>query len=101
MASDFLDLCELPVKDGERQLTVSKHVPRLHKLVPCKLIVPLQESLVVSLPPTSALRVAHQPFPHNAPTISGLSDHHVLVSTFLLCLRIRGGHRNHEIPHEA
>jgi serine/threonine-protein kinase ATR len=75
MTSDLLGLCELPIKEGDQQLTVSTHIPRLHKLAPSRLIVPLQESLVVTLPPSSALRVSHQPFPHQAPTIKGKCLH--------------------------
>lgn len=71
MTTDFLELCELTVKDGDRQCLLTKTIPRLHRLVPSQLIVPLQESLIVTLPPTSASLLSHQPFPQAAPTIKG------------------------------
>lgn len=43
--------------------------PTLYKLAPCDLLIPLQESLVANLPPSSAKEAAHQPFPMNPPTM--------------------------------
>ncbi|KAH9179575.1 hypothetical protein EDB89DRAFT_2110934 [Lactarius sanguifluus] len=56
-------------------LSMKRDIPQLSKLMPSPLIVPLQESLTVILPPTSAATNSlHQPFRLNIPTFNGLSD---------------------------
>jgi serine/threonine-protein kinase ATR len=70
MSTAFLDLCDHPVTDFE-PLSVDKNFPQLRRLVPANLIVPLQESLVATLPPVSGDDVTHRPFPQPTPTIQG------------------------------
>lgn len=72
MTNELLALCDRDIDDDPRKaLSMTKDFPGLASLGRSKLIIPLQESLTASLPPTSSLDSTHQPFPHNAPTFEG------------------------------
>ncbi|KAH9482313.1 Serine/threonine-protein kinase ATR [Psilocybe cubensis] len=73
MTNELLALCDHPLVD-ERPLNMTKDFPRLKRLGRSKLIVPLQESLTASLPPTSATESTHQPFASNLPTFQEFLD---------------------------
>jgi serine/threonine-protein kinase ATR len=66
MVEALLELCDRPVAD-ERRISMKKDFPRLHKLAPTRLIIPLQESLTARLSTTSAIVGDYQPFPVDAP----------------------------------
>jgi len=72
MTNELLALCDydLKVKKGqdEHSMSMSRHCPQLYKLGQSPLLIPLQESLTVSLPPNSASQSVHKPFPSDAPT---------------------------------
>jgi serine/threonine-protein kinase ATR len=73
MTNELLALCDYPIDDDtSKTLTMTKHFPKLAALGRSPLIIPLQESLTASLPPTSSSESVHQPFPINAPTFEGL-----------------------------
>ncbi|KAF8638618.1 hypothetical protein AX17_002159 [Amanita inopinata Kibby_2008] len=74
MTNELLALCDRPVDEDKRQLSMSKDFPRLAALGRSQLIIPLQESLTASLPPTSTLESTHQPFPSGTPTFQEFSD---------------------------
>lgn len=74
MTNELLALCDRAVDDDKKQLSMSKDFPRLAALGKSDLIVPLQESLIANLPPTSALESGHLPFPSDAPTFEGFLD---------------------------
>ncbi|KAH9077054.1 hypothetical protein EDB83DRAFT_2504335 [Lactarius deliciosus] len=83
MVDGLLALCDFRAPDPPRNLgpdakttlSMKRDIPQLSKLMPSPLIVPLQESLTVILPPTSAAANSlHQPFRLNIPTFNGLSD---------------------------
>lgn len=46
--------------------------PDLYKTTNSILLVPIQESLVADLPPSSVDQAMHQPFPVEAPTIKSM-----------------------------
>jgi serine/threonine-protein kinase ATR len=70
MTDELLKLCNYLVPDDPKApLSMTKLFPGLAKLAPSQLIVPLQESLIASLPSESSLEASHQPFPHHLPTI--------------------------------
>lgn len=72
MATELLRLCDFPIKDdATKTLSMIKDIPTLFKLAPSRLIIPLQESVIVTLPATSSSKTTHQPFPPDAPTIMG------------------------------
>lgn len=72
MTNELLALCDHPIKDERKALSMSKDFPRLSKLVSSRLIIPLQESLTANFPPTASADTVHQPFPVNAPTFQGM-----------------------------
>ncbi|KAJ7156082.1 hypothetical protein C8R43DRAFT_884346 [Mycena crocata] len=74
MTNQLLAMCDHHVGDEVKTLSMQKQFPRLFKLGRSELIIPLQESLTASLPPTSSLESDHQPFPPNAPTFEQFSD---------------------------
>ena len=78
MVNGLLALCELSAPDPPRNpdakniLSMKRDIPQLARLMPSPLIVPLQESLTVILPPTSAATNSlHQPFRPDIPTFKG------------------------------
>jgi len=72
MTNELLALCDYHITDDStKTLTMSRHFPRLAALGRSQLIIPLQESLTASLPPTSSSESIHQPFPPSAPTFEG------------------------------
>ena len=79
MVNGLLTLCDFPAPDPPRNagpearatLSMKRDIPQLAKLMPSPLIVPLQESLTATLPPTSStIGSHHQPFPSNLPTFN-------------------------------
>ncbi|KAG6812100.1 hypothetical protein H0H92_004400 [Tricholoma furcatifolium] len=75
MTDQLLNLCDHQIDDDSKKiLTISKDFKRLAELGKSPLIIPLQESLTASLPPTSSAESAHQPFPPNAPTFERFFD---------------------------
>ncbi|KAI0938155.1 hypothetical protein AcV7_003428 [Taiwanofungus camphoratus] len=75
MTEQLLALCDHPVRDEKKNLNMSKDFPGLYRLAPSQLIIPLQESLTASLPPTSSSSdTVHQPFPSDPPTFARFSD---------------------------
>jgi serine/threonine-protein kinase ATR len=72
MTNELLALCDHPIDDEKKTLSMSKDFRRLAALGRSSLIIPLQESLTASLPPTSSLESTHQPFPADAPTFEGV-----------------------------
>jgi serine/threonine-protein kinase ATR len=84
MTSALLDLCDHPVKEGKVWLSMRKDFPRLHKMLPSKLIIPLQESLTAYIPIHIVTR-DHQPFPTEAPFFQGVSCLDPITSSQLTC----------------
>ncbi|KAJ7130974.1 hypothetical protein C8R46DRAFT_1327841 [Mycena filopes] len=74
MTNHLLKMCDFHVGDDTRTLSMQKYFPSLFKLGCSDLIIPLQESLTASLPPTSSSESDHQPFPPNAPTFAEFFD---------------------------
>lgn len=70
MTEALLALCDRPLRDDVRVLSLKKDCPSLERLAPSRLIIPLQESLIATLPPSSAADATHQPFPVDAPTFA-------------------------------
>ena len=83
MATELLKLCDYPIKDDNaKALSMKRDMHSLAQLVPSPLIIPLQESMTVSLPAASSTQSVHQPFPPDAPRIeSTLSSLYSINST--------------------
>ncbi|KAG6850186.1 hypothetical protein H0H93_016614 [Arthromyces matolae] len=73
MTNELLKLCDYPIDDDKKTLSM-RSFKRLAELGKSPLIIPLQESLTASLPPTSSAESNHQPFPLNAPTFEKFFD---------------------------
>ncbi|EIN10974.1 hypothetical protein PUNSTDRAFT_63830 [Punctularia strigosozonata HHB-11173 SS5] len=74
MTHELLRLCDFKLKDDKKILSMRRDFPRLYNLAPSRLIIPLQESLTASLPPTSLSSADHQPFPVNTPAFQEFHD---------------------------
>ncbi|KAF8214176.1 hypothetical protein K438DRAFT_1902229 [Mycena galopus ATCC 62051] len=74
MTNQLLNMCDAHVGEEVKTLSMQRQFPALFKLGRSDLIIPLQESLTPSLPPTSSLESDHQPFPTNAPTFQEFFD---------------------------
>ncbi|KAG5654241.1 hypothetical protein H0H81_005928 [Sphagnurus paluster] len=75
MTNELLNLCDYHIDDDSRKvLTMPKDFKKLAQLGKSPLIIPLQESLTASLPPTSSAESDHQPFPTNTPTFEKFFD---------------------------
>ncbi|KAJ7849841.1 hypothetical protein B0H14DRAFT_3085988 [Mycena olivaceomarginata] len=74
MTNQLLNMCDAHVTEEVKTISMQKNFPALFKLGRSDLIIPLQESLTPSLPPTSSLDSDHQPFPVNAPTFHEFFD---------------------------
>ncbi|TRM67831.1 hypothetical protein BD626DRAFT_449908 [Schizophyllum amplum] len=75
MTTHLLGLCEYRVEDkGVSSLSMSRHFPDLHKIGCSNLIIPLQESMIASLPPASSDDASHRPFADDLPTFNGFND---------------------------
>jgi serine/threonine-protein kinase ATR len=71
MTHELLGLCDYQLRDDKRSLSMRRDFPRLYALAPSRLIIPLQESLTASLPPSSSSSADHQPFPVDLPVFQG------------------------------
>ncbi|KDR84098.1 hypothetical protein GALMADRAFT_219929 [Galerina marginata CBS 339.88] len=74
MTDQLLALCDQPLSEHKMTLSMSKDFPKLKALGCSSLIIPLQECLTASLPPTSAAESTHQPFPLDIPTFKEFVD---------------------------
>jgi hypothetical protein len=96
MTNELLALCDQNVDDGRFMLSMSKDFPKLKRMGRCDLIIPLQESLTASLPPTPETESKHYPFPLDTPTFQGGVTRQI-ISRRLRSFRIHGRDRSHEI----
>ncbi|KAI5993676.1 hypothetical protein EDD15DRAFT_2388093 [Pisolithus albus] len=75
MTDELLRLCNHPIDDDRKTLSMRRDFPKLAALGRSPLLIPLQESLTVNLPPTSSTENSvHVPFPTSAPTFEEFSD---------------------------
>lgn len=71
MTNELLALCDRHIDDGKFMLSMGRDFPALKRIGHCDLIIPLQESLTASLPPTPETESKHYPFPLETPTFQG------------------------------
>ena len=95
MVNGLLLLCDFPPPrnvgpEARPTLSMRRDIPQLAKLMPSPLIVPLQESLTATLPPTSStINSYHQPFPSNLPTFNRDLFPFILIIGFLTIQNFR------------
>ncbi|THG95872.1 hypothetical protein EW026_g5857 [Hermanssonia centrifuga] len=96
MAAELLNLCNGQLGD-KSSVNMSKDFPRLFKLAPSPLIIPLQQSLTATLPPLSSTQVKdHKPFPIELPTFYKFSDEIEIMKSLAkprkICIQGSDGH---------
>ncbi|KIJ69878.1 hypothetical protein HYDPIDRAFT_79167 [Hydnomerulius pinastri MD-312] len=77
MTDELLRLCNHPIDDDRKALSMKREFPKLSALGRSRLLIPLQESLTANLPPASSSsseNSTHMPFPASAPTFEEFSD---------------------------
>lgn len=72
LVDELLALCGHSVQK-ETTLSLYKQFPKLNRLAPTTLIIPLQTSLNVSLPSDASRTTTHKPFPDNLATFHSQS----------------------------
>ncbi|BGO96796.1 Serine/threonine-protein kinase MEC1 [Rhodotorula toruloides] len=81
LVDQLLVLCNFPINGKVDTLSLKKTFPQLYKTAPCKLIIPLQSSLTVSLPFDASQAAAHKPFPDSLPVFQDFDDQIVVMSS--------------------
>ncbi|KAG0147580.1 hypothetical protein CROQUDRAFT_76465 [Cronartium quercuum f. sp. fusiforme G11] len=76
----LLHLCNYPIRDVKK-LSLNEHFPALQQCAPCDLIVPLQSSLIASLPPHDLNFASYAPFPSNLACIAGFGDEITIMAS--------------------
>lgn len=79
----LLAACDAPVEPRVSRVSLSKTLGFNMKLAPCSLVVPIEATLVASLPNTIDSKVirGHNPFPLDAVTIAGFGDDVLVLSS--------------------
>ncbi|CDO73801.1 hypothetical protein BN946_scf185015.g130 [Trametes cinnabarina] len=78
--ADLLSLSKLDASD-KQPLSLLSVCPKLPRMMPSPIIIPLQESLTANIPPASASDAHHNPFPVNAPTFVAIHDEIEVMSS--------------------
>jgi len=81
LCQEFLNICNFPVQKNEREISIDANFKQLRKAVKMDIIIPLQSSLTVMLPPKRSSEQMkekplskHIPFPKEIPTIFSFRD---------------------------
>jgi len=74
MTDQLLNVCNFQVPPKENILSMSKEFRMLQRMTPLDLIIPLQTTLIPTLPSSSRDLGSHKPFPNELPTISGFHN---------------------------
>lgn len=86
LSDGLLAACEVPVDARPAHVSLFKDLGFSPKLAPCALVVPIEATMIATLPAghdSRAIR-SHNPFPHDAVTISCK-----FTSQFLVCAKTR------------
>ncbi|KAH9464248.1 hypothetical protein Pst134EB_003780 [Puccinia striiformis f. sp. tritici] len=81
LVKQLLKLCNFPVKTGTKQLSLHDVFPALQQCSPCEMVIPVQYSLIASLPPNDVNFASHQPFPSGLATIQNFIDKITIMSS--------------------
>ncbi|KAF2178853.1 hypothetical protein K469DRAFT_598368 [Zopfia rhizophila CBS 207.26] len=79
----LLAACDAPVEQRVTHVSLSKDLGFNHKLAPCALVVPIEATMIASLPTgndSKSIR-AHNPFPQDSITISSFMDDVLVLSS--------------------
>ncbi|KAJ3333865.1 hypothetical protein HDU76_002191 [Blyttiomyces sp. JEL0837] len=74
LTDELLQLCNFPLSGKELTLTMSRDFMSLKRLAPCRMIVPTQQTLSITLPANGLMHDTHNPFTESPPTIAGFNE---------------------------
>ncbi|GAA5955223.1 hypothetical protein JCM3765_003250 [Sporobolomyces pararoseus] len=74
LVQELLLLCDYHITGKVDTMSLKKSFPDLYNLLPAQIIIPLQNSLTVSLPFDASQAASHKPFPDNLPTFKSFED---------------------------
>jgi len=74
ITEQLLNVCNFLVPPKENILSMSKEFRTLQRMTPLDLIIPLQTTLIPTLPSSTRDLGSHKPFPNELPTIDGFHD---------------------------
>lgn len=76
LVQHFLDISSCSTDEHGSPLSIKARFPGLRNMVPCDIIIPFQDSMIVTLPAAtdSAGLMAHKPFPNDLVTFKGFDD---------------------------
>ncbi|EKM59861.1 uncharacterized protein PHACADRAFT_181804 [Phanerochaete carnosa HHB-10118-sp] len=74
LMTQLLKLCERSLPDHKKTFSMRQNFSFLANVVPSPCIIPLQESLIATMPTSPSADAEHQPFPVDAPTFHQFSD---------------------------
>lgn len=79
----LLAACDAPVEQRVTHVSLSKDLGFNYKLAPCALVVPIEATMIATLPTGHDSRVVrnHNPFPQDAITISSFMDDVLVLSS--------------------
>ena len=100
LVDELLALCVYQVAK-ETTLSLYKQFPKLYRLAPTTLIIPLQTSLNVSLPSDASRTATHKPFPDNLATFQSQSSLSIRSPAPLTPRRLLRRNRHHELAPET
>ncbi|OCK82203.1 hypothetical protein K432DRAFT_473031 [Lepidopterella palustris CBS 459.81] len=83
LSDALLAACEVPVDGRTAHVSLQKDLGFNHKLAPCALVVPIESTMIASLPAGQDSRAIrnHNPFPHDAITIASFTDDVLVLSS--------------------
>ncbi|KAL1916083.1 uncharacterized protein VTP21DRAFT_6087 [Calcarisporiella thermophila] len=74
LTDQLLNLCNFSIGQRETMLSINRDFRTLQRMTPLQIIVPLQSTLIPSLPASSQTLSSHLPFMNDLPTIAGFQD---------------------------
>lgn len=79
LVKSFLEMAAMKI-DNPGSISMSTHFPALKAMVPCEIIIPLQNAMTVTFP-TDEKVFAHKPFPSNLVTFQAFRDEVDIMSS--------------------
>ncbi|GAA5943874.1 protein kinase MEC1 [Sporobolomyces koalae] len=81
LVQELLLLCDYNITGKVDSMSLKKSFPSLYSLLPAQIIIPLQNSLTVSLPFDASQAASHKPFPDDLPTFHSFEDQITIMSS--------------------
>ncbi|KAL8891174.1 MAG: hypothetical protein Q9215_001770 [Flavoplaca cf. flavocitrina] len=83
LSDQLLHVCEGDIQGKASTISLSKDLGFIHKMAPCRLVVPLESTLTASLPPPADIveMRKHKPFSRDTVTISAFLDNVLVLNS--------------------